>query len=174
MVTAVAIIGIVCNLISIAFVWSFNQSYDETGQPAGSDEPDHKGLSTRAAVLTTIAPFGMTVGVLFWILNAKYGKSLLNCKGEDDSACLHFFVWLLVKFGILWYCVSCGIIQFIAAFLMTLSTEENKKVNAGENVIAFGGFTAAWGYLTAIFSLLYGIAAAKTITYLVKREDDRT
>ena len=159
------ITGVVCNLLSVAFVWPFNQIYDEAREISSTseDETDLKGLSTGAAVLATLALFGLTVGLVLCFPFVKIGISLMRCECTDNNELCQGLGCLLVSPGVLWYILSCGVFQLIAGALMSISTFFNNRAGAGSNVVAFAGFTAAWEYLTALFSLLYGIAATKPL-----------
>lgn len=143
------ITGIMCNLLSIAFVWPFDQLYDE----------DNQKLSHAAALIVTLAFFGMTVGVVFCGSCISMGKSMTDydnqiCQMVGHSCCMP---------GILWYLLSCGVLQLAAAILMTISTVKNTSAGAGSNVIAFAAFVAAWEYLTAFFSLIYGFVTFNAV-----------
>ena len=167
--TFAVIAGLVCNFLNMAFVWPFNRIYDGQFTDTGEDDTVDTGLSTGAAALATLALFGMTVGMLTTLSPCfKAGVCVINYGqknqryANDDAPC-NLIGCVLIAPGILWYGLSIGLFQLIAAVLITVSTIENKSAGAGSDVIAFGGFTAAWGYLTAIFSFIYGVAATKII-----------
>ena len=139
------LIIILSTLLSLGCTWGYVKHYDDSST----------AFSTVAAILTTIALCGCTLGVCSCGgvgKNTKAGMGfLVECYNEMDcdneiAYCCKFLA--LCGLGII-IVPSFGILQLISGSLMVKSL----VINTAINVKVFAGFIAAFDYLAALAGL---------------------